>query len=74
MSLLFQNVLHLISPNDDLMSFCFFSVFVTAHSVVLYVTWEQQKAMHEACASIRSKMADVKPGGMPSELAPRSDT
>lgn len=73
MSLLFQNVLHLISPTDDLLSFFFFG-FVTAHPVVLYVTWEQQKAMHEACASIRSKMADVKLGGMPSELAPRSDT
>lgn len=74
MSLLFQNILYLISLNDDLVSFWFFFGSVTAHPVVLYVTWEQQKVIHKACASIRSKMADVKLGEMPSELAPHSDT
>ena len=77
-SLLFHNILSPLSLNDDfvipcLMILClffFFFSFVTAHPVVLYLTWEQQKAIHEACAPIRSKMADVELGVMPSELAP----
>lgn len=71
-ALLIQNIyiLYLFSWNAEFAIFPWvilshFSVLY--HSIQFYVTWEQQEVIHTACASVRSNMADVKLGAMPSE-------